>query len=414
MPCMLGIIRLSTLNDSWSSRQTNRTMSKAGQVSIKCHHCDGELSAVDGYPVGYQVTSDCRPWKPSGYLSSCDSCGLVQKPVSTEWAEDAAEIYSGYQIYSQSGGKEQSSFNTFTGAIDGRSNRLVSWMVDQGGMPVTGRLLDVGCGNGAFLEAFGSIFKTWQMVGLELDGKHRERIESIPGVSHLHVGGFEGIVGTFDLIVLIHSLEHIPHPSVYLRSLAKILSPQGRLLIQVPNLEESPFDLLIADHCSHFSVTSVARIVRESGLSLQYVSTQCIGKEITVLASLGDLAIKEVPRTNPGGVSDRQMAVENLQWLSKLLDRGNSEAERVGVFGSSISASWLASTLGDHVEFFVDEDPSRAGRAHLGRPIFDVQNAPKSTPILMPLLFEVAVTVSRRLQASGLHLVLPPKRFSSL
>lgn len=382
-----------------------------GQVSIKCHHCDGKLSAVDGYPVGHQVTSDCRPWKPSGYLSSCNSCGLVQKPVSTEWAEDAAEIYCGYQIYSQSGGKEQSSFDISTGAIDGRSNRLVSWMVDQGGLSVTGRLLDVGCGNGAFLEAFGSVFKAWQMVGLELDGKHRERIESIPGVCHLHVGGLEGLVGTFDLIVLIHSLEHIPHPSVYLRSLARFLSPDGLLLIQVPNLESSPFDLLIADHCSHFSVATVTRIVRESGLSLQCVSTQCIAKEITILASRGEFAVKKLAPTNSSRLSDRQVAIENLRWLAKLIEQGNSERERVGIFGSSISASWLASTLGDQVEFFVDEDPSRAGRVHLGRPIFGIYDAPKSNPILMPVAFDMARAIRARLSSHYLNLILPPPDF---
>ncbi len=366
---------------------------------------------MDGYPVGYQVTSDCRPWKPRGYLASCGFCGLVQKPVSTQWAEDAAEIYSGYQIYSQSGGREQRSFDTSTGAFDGRSNRLVSWMVDQGSLPVDGRLLDVGCGNGAFLEAFGSVFKTWQMVGLELDGKHRVRIESIPGVSHLHVGGFQGIVGAFDLIVLIHSLEHIPHPSVYLRSLAQLLSSHGQLLIQVPNLVASPFDLLIADHCSHFSPTTVTRIVRESGLSVQLVSTQCISKEITVLASRGDLAAKESVKKISSGVADRQTAVKTLGWLANLLEQGRSERGRIGVFGSSISASWLASTLGDQVDFFLDEDPSRAGRVHLGRSIYDVHHAPKSSRILMPLAFDMACSIRQRLGSLGLELILPPPNF---
>lgn len=382
-----------------------------GEVSVKCHHCCGELAAIDCYPVGHQVTSDCRPWKSSGYLSSCVRCGLVQKPVSPQWVEDAAEIYSGYQIYSQSGGKEQRSFDTSTGAVDGRSNRLVSWLVDQGRLPVDGRLLDVGCGNGAFLEAFGSVFKTWQMVGLELDEKNRARIESIPGVSHLHVGGFEGIAGTFDLIVLIHSLEHIPHPSVYLRSLAQLLSARGQLLIQVPNLVASPFDLLIADHCSHFSSATVARIVRESGLSVQRVSTQCIAKEITVLASRGDLATKEVAIKSSSGVADRQTAIETLGWLANLLEQGRSERERVGVFGSSISASWLASTLGDQVDFFLDEDPTRAGSVHLGRSIYDVYHAPKSHRILMPLAFDIACAVRARLSKLGLELILPPPNF---
>jgi hypothetical protein len=366
---------------------------------------------MDGYPVGQQVTSDCRPWKPRGYLASCGSCGLVQKPVTTQWAEDAADIYSGYQIYSQSGGKEQRSFDISTGAVEGRSNRLVSWMVDQGSLPVDGRLLDIGCGNGAFLEAFGSVFKTWQMVGLELDGKHQARIESIPGVSHLHVGGFEGLVGTFDLIVLIHSLEHIPHPSEYLRSLAQLLSARGQLLIQVPNLVSSPFDLLIADHCSHFSSATITRLVRESGLTVQRVSTKCIAKEITVLVSRGDLATKEVATTSSSGATDRQIAINNLGWLANLLEQGRSERDRVGVFGSSISASWLASTLGDQVEFFLDEDPSRAGRVHLGRSIYDVHHAPKSHRILMPLAFDMACAVRARLGTLGLELILPPPNF---
>jgi hypothetical protein len=47
-----------------------------------------------------------------------------------------------------------------------------------------------------------------------------------------------------------------------------------------------------------------------------------------------------------------------------------------GIFGTSIAGTWLYGELGDRTSFFVDEDPARAGKAHLGVRIIAPPNVP--------------------------------------
>ena len=78
-------------------------------------------------------------------------------------------------------------------------------------------------------------------------------MESIPGVIALHTGPLTDLRLRFDLVVMVHALEHIPRLIEFLSALKNLLTPTGLLLIEVPDLDKSPFDILIADYCTHFS-----------------------------------------------------------------------------------------------------------------------------------------------------------------
>jgi 2-polyprenyl-3-methyl-5-hydroxy-6-metoxy-1,4-benzoquinol methylase len=356
------------------------------------------------------VTSDCRPWRGESRLAYCLTCRVVQKPVSNAWLDEISDIYAAYAVYEQGGGAEQASFDTASGSGLARSQRIVAWLDKRGRLPETGALLDIGCGNGVFLRTYGRRNPGWRMMGLELDARNKTLVESIPGVTHLHVGPIQSLDQKFDLIVMIHALEHIPNPIVFLRSLLEKLNPEGRLLIQVPDLAESPFDLLIADHCSHFSASALDRVVRSAGFEVCELDATCVTKELTLLAiSVGTKVATDKPK--PIWVSshdDARTAERHAEWMHQVLRHGNQLSPRVGIFGTSISGTWLASTLGGRVHFFVDEDPNRIGRTHLGKPIYSPAQAPRDVDILMPMRPEVATVIAARLATHRLRLLIPP------
>ena len=374
-----------------------------------CHLCGSRLQEVAAYPIAEQVTSDCRPWRGENRLAFCSACAVVQKAVSSTWLEEIRDIYASYSVYEQGGGFEQSSFDAATGVAMARSQRIVAWLDRQGRLPETGALLDIGCGNGSFLQAYGRANPGWQMMGLELDARNKASVESIPGVTHLHVGPIESLDQKFDLIVMIHALEHIPNPVGFLRSLLERLNPGGRLLIQVPDLTASPFDLLIADHCSHFSAAALDRVVRAAGYEVEQLDDTCVAKELTLLAQAARTESRQALCMSVSSQDD-SLAQRHAEWINQLLRQGHQVSGRVGIFGTSISGTWLASALGDRVHFFVDEDPNRIGRTHLGKPIFSPLQAPGDIDILMPMLPEVARSIAARLLTYPLRLVLPPAR----
>jgi len=354
------------------------------------------------------MTSDCRPWRGGNRLACCSACGVVQKPVSNAWLEEIRDIYAAYAVYEQGGGAEQVSFDAATGGAMARSQRIVAWLDKLGRLRETGECLDIGCGNGAFLQAYSRTNPGWRMTGLELDARNKACVESIPRVTHLHVGPIGSLDQKFDLIVMIHALEHIPNPVAFLRSLLERLNPEGRLLIQVPDLSASPFDLLIADHCSHFSAASLDRVVRSAGYKVGQLDATCVGKEITLLA---EPAGNEIPTGKPMSVSsddDARSAERHAEWMHQVLRQGHQVPARIGIFGTSISGTWLASALGDRAHFFVDEDPNRIGRTHLGKPIYSPAQAPGDMDILMPMQPEVATAIAARLLPHRLRLMIPP------
>jgi len=373
-----------------------------------CHLCGGRLQEVAAYPLTEQVTSDCRPWRGENRLACCSACGVVQKPVSNAWLEEISDIYSAYAVYEQGGGAEQANFDAATGGAIARSQRTVAWLDKQGRLPETGALLDIGCGNGSFLQAYGHTNPGWRMTGLELDTRNKACVELIPGVTHLHVGSIESLDKMFDLIVMIHALEHIPNPVAFLRSLLAKMNPEGRLLIQVPDLSASPFDLLIADHCSHFSAAALDRVVRSAGYKLRQLDATFVAKELTLLAEPAGTEIPLGKSISESSNDDARSAERHAEWIYQVLRQGHQVSAPVGIFGTSISGTWLSSALGDRVHFFVDEDPNRIGRTHLNKPIYSPAEAPGDMDILMPMRTEVATVIASRLASYRLRLVIPP------
>ena len=371
-----------------------------------CHVCGGELVALGGYPLTCQVTSDCRVWQGEGHTAVCSACGTVQKSVTENWIRETRNIYAGYAVYSQGGGVEQASFDQDAGSSMARSQKIVDWLKGSGTISETGALLDVGCGNGAFLRAFGPSYPNWRLEGLELDARNQAMIESIPGVTKLHACPIEGLKTRYDLIALIHVLEHIPDPIHYLQSLSSLLKPGGLLLIEVPDLERSPFDILIADHCTHFTDSSLSRVVGKAGFAVSRLDTTCVAKEITLLTryrALPDQADIAMPV-----LTGEILSKGHIAWLQRLLEQGQTSAGPLGIFGTSIAGTWLASALGSKIEFFVDEDTNRIGRKHLGRPIYSPNDAPKGSNLLMPLRADIAAAVRQRLLQFDCKCILPP------
>lgn len=98
-----------------------------------------------------------------------------------------------------------------------------------------GRLLDVGCGNGAFIS--GMAQRGWQATGLDFDEQAVAAARRHPNVTVLSGGLTEQAFadGQFDAITLSNVIEHVPDPKGTFQELERILAPGGRLVVITPN-----------------------------------------------------------------------------------------------------------------------------------------------------------------------------------
>lgn len=145
-----------------------------------------------------------------------------------------------------------------------------------------GRILDVGCGNGAFLHKM-------QAAGMDAHG-----VEFSPeGCKEAQRLGLKVTCGTleaqhypstyFDVITLNHVFEHVPDPLRTLRELKRILKPDGDIIIAVPNARSLAWRLFgrywaqldVPRHLSIHSPKTMRLAARKAGLKvdgIRYIS----------------------------------------------------------------------------------------------------------------------------------------------
>jgi SAM-dependent methyltransferase len=377
---------------------------------VVCHLCgQAAVDPLPDYAALRRITSDVRPWPNVGWLGVCPACGSVQKACDATWRAEVEQIYDQYTIYYQGGGHEQAVF--VSGESSTRSDRLVQCLLQDSWVTDTGRLLDIGCGNGALLRVFSHRLRRWSLAGTEINEKYKITVEQIPGVTGFYTDPPDQVSGPFDLVTMIHVLEHIPDPGQLLSRLPNILAPGGRLLIQVPSYTANPFDLLIADHCTHFTTETLSALIQRSGYVVDAIPTGWIPKELSLLAHAD-------PR--PGistsqafeKAEDGDMAERAIRWLRELVAAAREQARGTdfGLFGTSIAATWLHSEMEDQVHFFVDEDPSRVGRVHMGKPVYHPRDVSGRSLVFIALPTPQADDIKRRMGATypDLCLSTPP------
>jgi 2-polyprenyl-3-methyl-5-hydroxy-6-metoxy-1,4-benzoquinol methylase len=101
--------------------------------------------------------------------------------------------------------------------------------------PDGGRLLDLGCGNGAFLLRARSA--GWKTVGIDFDSKAVHAAQTL-GLD-VRLGGVESLDPAeerFNVITMSHVIEHVHDPVGVLRACANLLEPDGVLWVETPNI----------------------------------------------------------------------------------------------------------------------------------------------------------------------------------
>lgn len=132
------------------------------------------------------------------------------------------------------------------------------------------RILDVGCGSGSLAYTLADIGFT-SVTGID---PFLERDRSYLNGLTIRKADVAEIRGSWDLVTLFDSFEHMPDPRKALQSIAHILSPTGRCIMTIPTVssfawEQYGVHWIQLDAPRHFflhSRESLDFLVRESGL----------------------------------------------------------------------------------------------------------------------------------------------------
>jgi SAM-dependent methyltransferase len=391
---------------------------------LNCHICgDSNLKELLGFEGLTGLSSDCMPLGPSHGRAACLTCRTVVTLVSEEWRDLCTNVYSKYQAYRQSAGSEDQVFTT-DGFSNGRSDRVLDlWLTEV--RETKGLWLDFGCGNGSFLRAVGRRLEGKRLVGMEFDTQGRAEIIRIPGVIDLVTSWDNEVVSDLGVVSMIHVLEHMENPTNLLTDAFKSLTDGGLLLVQVPHVWTNPYVILVGDHATHFDSHSLRRLVESIGFEVEWVQSDLVPGELTLVArrphhaaqrskrnGLGQALMAERSPANDGEIiaARAQKLVDNLVATSEWLVEQRNDQQILGILGTSIAGTWAAESIGRRHDFWVDEDRSRVGRSWLGRQVLEPQKVPNGAKVLAVLAPTKARAAAARLGAShdAFEVILPP------
>lgn len=251
-------------------------------------------------PICPLSKSEMRPWmsvrsdwrRPEAaeqfalWWSDSVAFGALQ-PRPTE--EEVAEFYDFPEYYTHSPNEETTHHGATNLALrllmaiayrlDRGHEPLLDWW--KGVLPVTRRhCLEIGCGAGGDMQLLSPYFET--IVGIDPDRRAcqvaRDRgltvyegvAEKMPSAIRDH---------RYDLIVMLHVLEHCLDPLLALREARAVLSDEGSMVVEVPNnmalgrsLKKDTWHWLdVPRHLNFFTEDSLRLICEQAGLKVQRI-----------------------------------------------------------------------------------------------------------------------------------------------
>jgi SAM-dependent methyltransferase len=209
----------------------------------------------------------------------CRRCGLVYlnpRPALSEFERIYPANYHAFEFSEKEFG--------FVFQVRRRleAKRLLSWCKD---LPDDASIIDIGCGDGFHLELlrdFGK--KSWTLEGVDTDGRAAAMAEKKN--LKIHRGALEALDlprDSYDLALLIQTVEHVADPPELLRQICSLLRPGGRLVTVTDNTDSLDFKLFkkrhwggyhFPRHWNLFNPATIRKLAEKTGFEVEKLTTQ--------------------------------------------------------------------------------------------------------------------------------------------
>ncbi len=194
-----------------------------------------------------------------------------------------------------------------------------------------GKLLDVGCGSGAFLAVAAR--HGWEAHGIDFDPQAVAAANRRPGVT-AHVGDLAGLdpaLAPFDAITLDNVIEHLPDPEQVFDQCYALLRPGGRLVMQTPNIESEGHRIFGPDwrglevprHLQVFTARALRGSARRAGFARAELISLSAGEGPSFFISASRHIATQSGRVPPDA---RARAMKIATWLGMLAGKQRGEA----------------------------------------------------------------------------------------
>ena len=301
-------------------------------------------------------------------LEYCQSCGLIRQA--------AGKIVQLDYVHIERGTAKQ---------LPEYSARIIA-SLSEFGVNSDDLIVEVGANDGTFLkELRGSGFR--KLLGVE-PSKQLAEISSTAGFDIVNgyfdrnlAAGISRSHGRARAIICRHTLEHVPNIRELVDGIHEMLAPGGMCFIEVPDADWVVKQLFAHEiwdeHITYFRAGSLAKLIRQSGLSPIRVERARFRDTRNLLSwSVRDPAGLSFSRS----LAEDEASLTELAGFQKRWDDFSRNLRSlvaaapkpvIGIGASHIQLNFLNFTgLDDAVDILIDDDPWKAGRfAPLAKPV---------------------------------------------
>lgn len=183
----------------------------------------------------FKIVSNMVRYDIPRKVVQCTNCSLI----SLENPTDDVMDYSGPEYRSLYGpilGKKVSEKEMFDIQIQFQQERFERI---KSSLNHSSKVLEVGCSTGHFLHTIKEHVN--EVVGIELDQSHAKFARENCNLNVYNQSINETPIAEkyFDVIFMFQVFEHIPNPIEFLSEYKKYLKPNGRIYIEVPNVNDA-------------------------------------------------------------------------------------------------------------------------------------------------------------------------------
>jgi len=313
----------------------------------KCRLCESAIddhdSVVLDVPAGTQLFSEdaatAEALKTRIAIVECPSCSLIQlvgEPIVYDHASSSSSCVSGQLTEHRL--EQLGDLFKMTNASEG-----------------SGRLLEIGCGDGHLLEQVKGLFA--HSVGVE-PAQQNARSASARGLDvHEMLMDKDTTVpgGPFDYFCSFHVLEHVTKVCAVLQGIANTLTADAVGVVEVPSteaaFEQKRFGDFMPDHLNYFTSETLRSALEWNGFAVERMYRDWGGEHL----------VAYVRRRT--GSSNLSYIVDRQQQLHEFVATVNQRRLPFAIWGVSHHILPYISALAEIRDLLaVDASPSKIGK----------------------------------------------------
>lgn len=285
-------------------------------------------------------------------------------------------------------------------------------------------ILDVGCNDLFFLNNLKDFAD--KLVGADPILKDRDGEVSPEGI---HLIGkaveelkVEDLPKKADLVLCIHTLEHLSDPKVALRNMLEVASDDAFFLIEIPNFEvlqnRKRFDQLFHQHLHYFTESSLTKLIESAGCKVVSKMQSDIhwGSLLFMFSKKGMITEKLSPLINPEAISKERIAEDYNCFKEKHNGVGEylNQQENLYGYGAALllpvmAYHWKSDLSG--LKCIYDDDPGKEGLSYSNLNI-EIKTPTQNSFNKEASFFVTAVdnfsSISRNLKSKPLKKIINP------